>query len=196
MDWLKKINLAPNEEIETTLRRSGWFWRRSIFLAIVLILSAFFLIYPLFQLGQIGIFLFCGLLFLGLFLAWRALILYRATIMIFTTSRLIEIDNPGLFNHSLFSAGVQQIQSVTVQRQGFKNQLFNLGDIYIGLGEGKAVLKLPCLKDPEKIASSLIVWQEKFWQKREEKSTQEAKQLLKKIKNKLGEEKFRELIAD
>lgn len=193
---IKEINLREGERVKAVIRPSyfAWFW--PIFFAGFLILLAFFLIYPLFQRGIWGAAIFAGLLFFGLFLAWRIFVSHFFTALVLTSSRLVDFEQKGFFGRTVSSALFSKVEDAVYEKRGILGAIFNLGDVVVSLSGSQTKIKLAKVRNARSAAEEIIFRQKKFLAGPQTDLEKEAKRLLVKIKNKVGDEEFRRLISD
>jgi uncharacterized membrane protein YdbT with pleckstrin-like domain len=68
------------------------------------------------------------ILLLGLFLI---LIIYYLTIQIITDIRVVDVDQSGLFSHTVSELHIDKIEDVTSKTTGIFGTIFNYGDVFI-----------------------------------------------------------------
>ena len=191
----KKVGVRNSEDIEIIIRKSLWskFW--SIFFSTLVILVAFFLIYPLFQYGWYGIGSFFLIAIFGLLLVYRTFITYYHTAIILTSTRLIDSDRSGFFKNSISVVRYARIQSVDFKSRGVFNSLIRTGTIFVTFkGDKMGRLAINKIKKPQKVVNLILSQQEQYQRQKRAKENVEAMRILKKIRKKLGEEKYNRLI--
>lgn len=125
------IEPKPNEEILLVVRgsfvpRLGWF----VF-NMLMFFFPFLLLYPLFQLGMIGVGIFCALVAITLFLLWKLFRRWSYTLLIITDRRLIDIDQRGMFDRVVTECTFDQIEDISHRSRGMGAALFKYGTIRI-----------------------------------------------------------------
>lgn len=186
-----------DEEIKAVVKRSLWFWFYQIILAALCLVLPFFLIYPLFQFDTAGAVAFLVILFLALTLILRIYLTYANTALVITNKRMIDTERSGFFSQETNSIIYGKIQDVNFQSRGVIRAILRLGDIYITMaGDKSSVIKLPWLGRPHRIVAVILSQREAYLQARRATTNNEALILLKKIKSKLGDRRFEELISD
>ena len=83
------------------------------------------------QIGQItSLFfqLFMMFLFLSLFVIWTV---YYLNIHIVTDERIVDIDQVGLFSHTVSELNIDKIEDVTSEVHGIAGHIFNYGTVFI-----------------------------------------------------------------
>ncbi len=68
------------------------------------------------------------ILLLGLFLI---LIIYYLTIQIITDIRVVDVDQSGLFSHTVSELHIDKIEDVTSKTTGIFGTIFNYGDVFV-----------------------------------------------------------------
>ncbi len=70
------------------------------------------------------------LLFLvtSLFIIW---VLYYLNMYIVTNERIVDVDQQGLFNHTVSELNMEKIEDVTSEVKGFLGHIFDYGNVYI-----------------------------------------------------------------
>jgi len=103
----------------------------SLFLALILIVAPFFLMFLLFSWGIIGVALFLVAVLIGISIALRTLLLWDADILIVTTSRLVDVDQRGIFARSVSEAPLEAVQDVSWSRNGIIQTIFRMGNVKV-----------------------------------------------------------------
>ncbi|MFA5047595.1 MAG: hypothetical protein WC516_00975 [Patescibacteria group bacterium] len=161
----RNIRFKAGEKIKKVVRRSvgSWFW--PMLLSVLLIVLAFFFIYPLFLQGILGVVGFCVLLLVGLILAWRTYSKHYFTALIMTDRRLIDVDQCGLFGCDISEALYSKIDEVYSKSGGLWGAIFGWGDVYVGLSsEANVKLKFSKIRGAGKVASEILLRQESYLQ--------------------------------
>lgn len=65
---------------------------------------------------------------LSLFLIW---LIYYLNVQIITDLRIVDIDQVGLFSHTVSELHIEKIEDVTSQSNGILATIFNYGDVYV-----------------------------------------------------------------
>ena len=148
----RRLILRPEEEIEL-VARPHWltmFWEGVI--AVILILGSFFLMFPLFTLGEVGVSIFVALLVTGIIYACREFIKWYFNVFIITTQRIIDIDRRGFFHKTVSELPFEKVQDVSYSVAGIFQSIFKLGNIKVqSTGATKLALYLQNVPKPEKI---------------------------------------------
>lgn len=193
---IQNLGLKDGEKTENLIRRSLWCWFWPITGGIFLIALAFFLIYPLFRWGISGVIFFALIIILGFGMLLRSYWSYYFTVFCLTNFRIIDLEQGGFFNHLATGVLYSQIQEVNYRASGLLHALRRTGDVYLSfVGNQKIKIKLKKVKQPQKVVSEILARQEAALRPNVFPA-QQAGFLLAKIKNKIGEEAFKKLIAD
>jgi len=195
--FYKKINITDNELIVEVIRKSLWSWLWSLILAVILLLLPFFLIYPLLLQGGWGLMVFIVTVILALILLYRIYLNYFYTALVVTNKRLIDMEQLGFFSQSTNVILYNKIQDVNFKTSGLLPTLLKIGDIYISfIGDHNSFIELTTVKYPSLVVSKIIRQREKYFESKRQNQGQEAIKLLNKIKKRLGEDKFNQLISN
>lgn len=194
---IRKIVSKGDEVVLETVRRSLWHWFWPIVLAIILINLPFFLIYPLFQYGQWGLVAFFTILILAMLFLYRIYLGYYYTALLITSKRLIDIDQRGFFGRSANTILYGKIQDVNSRSKGIINMILRTGDIYITFTKDKTnVVRLDSVRRPSEVVEMIMEQREIYMDGKRSNSGSQAVTLLKKIRRRLGEDKYAKLISD
>ncbi len=123
--------LREGEELVTVVKR---YWLPSAgggVVGVALALVAFFLVFPLFRLGLLGIIIFVLLFLSGIIVAARSWVLYQHNALVVTSQRLIDIDQLGFFERVISEAGWDKIQDLTYSVKGFFPTMLGYGTVTV-----------------------------------------------------------------
>ena len=188
--WLK------HEEIPILVIRSSalnWLWSWSI--GGLFLLSAFFLMYFLWQQHLWGIIIFFALIAIALIIFARAYFEYYFTGWVLTNLRLVDFYQRGFLRHETSEVIYDKIQEVYSRKEGLFGGLFNLGDIYVSIVGSKAKLKLNKVSGYDRAVAEILLQQESYQKNLLDERERKAQFLLLKIKKKIGEKAFNNLIG-
>lgn len=150
MSFYDKL-LKEDEQLIRVVRSFplAFFW--PIFLGIILIILPFFLIVPLFKWQILGMIIFGLILFLGLVILIRALILAYFNSFIITNQRVVDWDQRGLFDRVISEADYDKIQDISFRIKGFLGTLLSYGTIQVQTAGSAPILELKFVHQPQKI---------------------------------------------
>jgi|GEM_PF-468125 len=145
----KKVNLRTDEQIIAILHHHPITYVKQFFITAVLILGAFFLMFFLFSIGQIGVALYCALLLTGFFYGAREFYIWYNNIFVITNQRIIDIDQSGFFHKTVSEVSLDKILDICYYVHGFWQTILHLGTIKIT--EAGASLILRNIKEASKV---------------------------------------------
>lgn len=125
------LQLKDREEVRHVTRRHVLTMFPPLLLSLVLIVVPFFLMFPLFAWGIIGVAMFIVSVFSGIGVALRTLLLWDADILIVTNLRLVDVDQRGIFARTVSEAPLESVQDVSWSRNGIVQTLFRMGDLKV-----------------------------------------------------------------
>ena len=194
----KNFILNENEEVIKIIRQSKGVIISKIILPIILIIGPFFFLWPLFQMGNIGIIIFFLLIISGLFILIRNLFIWYFKILVVTNQKIVDIDQQRLLHKIVSDIPLEKIQDIFYRIKGLNQTLTGVGDIQIVLTDNKTRIELENIKQPQKIQQIILQLRLENMEYRLEEtklSAQELLNLVKKIKNGIGEEEFKRIIG-
>lgn len=194
---ISKIIKKNDEVVSYVVRKSLWsrFW--SILIAIVFVNLPFFLLYPLFQYGLWGVVSFSVILVLAILFLFRIYIIHYYTALLVTDKRLVDVERAGFFSRSVNSIAYIKIQDVNYKSKGILKSIFKIGDVYITfIGDNHSIIKLESVKHPDDVVGRIIQMKEHHQKEKRKSSNTNAVRLLKRIKRRVGEARFNQLISD
>jgi len=193
----KNFTLNQNEIVVKVVRQSRLTLAFRLFIPAILILLAFFLIYPLFSLGNRGIGLFLLILIIGILFLVRGLAIWYRKKFIISNQRIIDIDQNGLFKKVVSEIPLAKIQDVSYKIKGLVQSLTRLGDVEIVVRDARFKIAIKNINQPQKIQQLITQLGQntaKASDSLDQLSNPELTELLKKIKVKLGQAEFNGLI--
>lgn len=125
------LQLKDTEDVKLITRRHLMTLAPGLFLALCLIVVPFFLIFPLFSWGAIGVGLFLFAVVAGIVIAVRTFLLWDADVFIVTTHRIVDVDQRGVFMRMVKEAQLNTIQDAAWKREGMLETVFRMGTITI-----------------------------------------------------------------
>src|SRR3989344_5119073 len=193
----KNFTLDDNEELLKIVRQTKWTLVGSLIFPVVLIVIPFFFLFLLFSQGTIGIILFFVILLSGLIWLARNLAIWYFKALIITNQRIIDIDQQKLFQRIVSDIPLFRIQDVFYRIKGLGQTITRIGDIQIILTDNKTKIEIENIFQPQKIQQLIIQFrldsiEEKL--KNTQLSAQELVNLVKKIKDGIGEERLKKII--
>ncbi len=125
------VDLQPNERVVAVIRRHSFvLWKRLLFAGAWIVIPFFFL-FHLAQQGTWGLLVFAACLGIGLFLALRAFHAWDSNVFIFTTDRLVDVDQRGLFARVVRELPWHTVTDVRWERRGWTEAIFRTGTLHV-----------------------------------------------------------------
>lgn len=192
-----KSNSVDGQEIVYFLARSNpvIYWKYWLFSGVLILCSAFFL-YPLFLQGWWGITLDAILAVVGLVIFFRGYIIWYFSYWKITNRRVVDVFQGGFFTQEKTEVSYSDIENIYGQRNDFFQGIFRSGDVFIKVKNSKVKLRLPARRKYSQLISLINERREEYLDSRASIRERKAQLLLAKIKERLGEDKFNELIFD
>jgi len=145
------LQLKDREEVRHVTRRHVLTMFPGLLLALVLIVIPFFLMFPLFSWGMLGVVLFFIAVLLGIGTAVRTLLLWDADILIVSNLRLVDVDQRGMFSRIVSEAPLDAVQDVSWSRKGIFQTIFRMGNIKVQTAGATANIEAHLIPHPEQV---------------------------------------------
>lgn len=192
----KNLQLDTDEEINVVLRQSSLILIKNLIIPVLLILVAFFFLYPLFNWGNQGIVIFFGIIVIDVvFIVRNSLVWYWQTLII-TNQRVIDIDQPGLLQKIVSESHLNNVTDVHYKSHGIMQILAKIGTIYIKLSD-QTIIQVKNIPRPRIIQQLILrlkTENQKHLPNLESLSNDQLVELLKKIRIIIGEKEFAKTI--
>lgn len=178
------------------IRRYPLSFFREIFIIVLMILAPFFFLYLLFHQGWWGIALFFLVLFIGLLLGFRLLVIYYLNGVMITNQRLIDFDQKGFFSRTISETSLDKIQDITIEVKGPWQTIFSYGSIVIQTAATTTNLELKGVKGPNQVQDLITKAQKQFSSKEtvDNLSAAELIELVGRIKKGVGTKEIEQLM--
>jgi hypothetical protein len=92
-------------------------------------------------------------LLVGLFIIF---VLYYLNIHVVTNIRIVDIDQTGLFNHTVSELRLEKIEDVTSETKGVLGTLFNFGTVYVQTAGAKERFEFENIPDPAMVSKMIL----------------------------------------
>lgn len=153
----EKIYIAVREHpIILTLKLLGWF----MFVVLLLLFKSYAPeITPWLFEGQSGVIISLVQQLYGLFLALSLFIifvLYYLNLHIVTEIRIVDVDQEGLFRHTISTLNINQIEDVTSDTKGILGTLFDFGTVYIQTAGARERFEMDNVPHPGQLNKIII----------------------------------------
>ena len=123
------IDLEPKEEIVTIVRPHPLAYILSAAIGVIVFASAIFFSFPLFKLGITGMVIFGMMVLFSVTWIFRARLMQKHTLLLFTDRRFVHSVQHGLLGHSLFSHLYSSEWKVKQTKSGLLATLLGLSTI-------------------------------------------------------------------
>jgi len=120
-------------------------------LALFLIVSPFFFLFPLFREGWVGVLIFLGLLGSATYFFSRAYVRWSNTVMIVTDRRVIDVERKAFFDREISEISYPRIDEVSYRVKGLFPTLFRYGSIRLHVAGTAADIEFKNAARPSRI---------------------------------------------
>jgi hypothetical protein len=152
--FAKQINLRSSEKLIAVLHHHPITYAKQIAVTTILILGAFFFMFALFSLGEIGVALFCAIILTGAIYGSREFYIWHANACVITSERLVDIDQQAIFRKTVSDIEYAKIIDISYSVRGISQTIFNIGSIRVqSVG---ATLLLKNIKEPGRVNQLLV----------------------------------------
>ncbi|MCC7357380.1 PH domain-containing protein [Candidatus Uhrbacteria bacterium] len=149
------LQLKEGENVVRLTRRHVLTLAPGLILALILIVLPFFLLFPLFSLGVLGVMMFGISVLIGIGIAYRTFVLWDADVLLMTTHRLVDVDQKGLFTRNVTEAQMQNIQDVSWSKKGIWETIFRMGSVSIQTAGASSNIEAIKVSEPQRLAEFL-----------------------------------------
>ena len=206
MAFLDNLILNSGEEI-ISVTKAHWLAVCLPFAFIVLtFLTPFFLLWPLFQLGKTGVYIFFSILLIAVFLAIRENRRWQRSALVLTSARLLWFEQKGFFDRAVTEVFYQNIQDVSYRLKGFYQTMAHFGSLSLQIAGVNERIIIKYLPNPDKIQHIILEFREQknmsrpssgddWWEDRlSSMSKNERNIFFDKIRNQIGDEAWHNLL--
>jgi hypothetical protein len=138
---MSNVTMRVDEELVLAVRKHPICVTVPLLFSFLLLVGAFFLLFPLFSLGTIGVVLFSALLVFSLVVGIRSWILWRSTQLLVTTQRVVDVDRRGMFRWVISDVTFDTIADISYEIAGPLQVLCRAGNVFVtGIGNGHAIV--------------------------------------------------------
>ncbi|MDO8505667.1 MAG: PH domain-containing protein [bacterium] len=152
---MKHLNLDRDEKLLLISRRYFLTLGFEVLVAFFLIIMPFFLMFPLFSYGRLGIGFFIYAVAVGFLVLLKLFIMWNFNTLIITTKRVIKTRQKGFFDRTISEMLITRINDVSHHIRGVWATMFHYGTLHIVAGNGQTVLDFPHMKNPESAQKTL-----------------------------------------
>ncbi|MDQ7814994.1 MAG: PH domain-containing protein [Patescibacteria group bacterium] len=143
------LQLKDGEKVSFIVRRHAITLAPGLFLALVLIVLPFFLMFPMFSWGVFGLALFVISVVIGIAIAIRTLLIWDADVLVLTNIRLVDVDQKGIFTRLVTEALLEKIQDVSWSKVGIIESIFRVGTVKVQTAGASAMIEAHKVSKPE-----------------------------------------------
>ncbi|NUM25321.1 MAG: PH domain-containing protein [Candidatus Buchananbacteria bacterium] len=192
----QNLILNDDELVVATIRQSMLLLGKKLIIPIIMIIGAFFLLYPLFSWGDQGMVIFFALIVVGIIGLMRLILIWYWQILVITNQRVIDVDRPGLFQKIVSETDLTNVQDVVYKSRGLVQILAKIGTIKIKLAD-QTTIEVQGVSKPRVIQQLILRLKAEFHglvPSLDNLTTEQLIMLLKNIRNTLGEQQFAKAI--
>ncbi len=192
------FDLREDEEIKSLNRKHSITYGAQILASLFLVVAPFFFMVPLWRLEKWGYIIFGFLVGLGIIFFLRVLISWYSNVLVITDERLIVVERKGFFQKKISKIGYEQIRAVEVSIKGIFQTLFKCGSLHIRLIESPNVIELANLSRPTKIQELILRLKGEFQKesKIDQMGYSRLLEMARQLRDKLGRDKFKEIVEE
>ena len=162
------------------------------------VLAPFFFLFLLFSRGTVGALIFFVSLAFGITLIVRSFYIWSRQSMVITNQRIVDVDCRGIFKRIVSSVPLGHMSDAYYETSGMLQAFTKAGNIIVILNNGKTRFEFKNAARPERTLQILHDAYKKHSINFEGSSisVDELLKMVQKIKDKLGDVKFKELVTD
>ncbi|MFC1663292.1 PH domain-containing protein [Patescibacteria group bacterium] len=190
-------NLQDSEELIKIVKRHPIMVLVPLTIFGMFFLIDFFIMTILLQRGWWGVVIFILILLFSMIGAWRTTFIWSLNAFVLTNQRIMDYDQKGLFHRVVSATNYDKIQDVSYSSKGIWQSMLSLGTIHLQTAGSQANLELKSVGRPEKVVdliNSIIKNYKNDSDDPPPMPTQEFVDLMKKMRESLGEKAVDELI--
>ena len=190
---------SQNERLLLVVRQSPLRLVIALLGPALLIIGAFFMLFPLFARGTIGIVIFSAALIVGCGWLIRSLAVWYYRSLTVTTKRIIDVDQQKLFRRTVSDVPLDSIHDVYYQVRGLGQAVGRSGTVYIVLTDQKTRIQVAHVSRPHNIQRLILQLRSEIIRDRLDTTTLSAEELIalvRQIKAGLGEARFKKILSE
>ncbi|MBI5794248.1 PH domain-containing protein [Candidatus Uhrbacteria bacterium] len=155
MEAPKFLELKAREEVLEVVHGTLTPRLPKFFLCVVWLVLPFFLLFPLWKQGTIGIVIFFLWIASGIILLFRQYLKWSRTLFVITDQRVVDQEQKGFFNRVVTQTRYDQIDEVSYQVKGIVPTLLRYGTVRLELHGASADIVVPHVLRPAYITDLL-----------------------------------------
>lgn len=149
------VNLDVHEAVVSMFRSHSFPMVSRVIPVIILLVSLFLFVFPLFSLGVVGVFIFLSLFFIGVLFLSRSIFNWLGTYCILTNRRLLCIQRTGFFKKQVHEILLENITELSYVTKGIMQVLFHFGNVRLALITARGEFIIPQIAKPQIILDIL-----------------------------------------
>ena len=149
-------NIRPDEGVIGVIRTSLFHYRRPLVVFVLVVLAAFFLLYPLQSLGGWGWAIYGVMVLTGVVGLARTFLVWLLNVFILTNQRLVDIDQRKLFDRQVAECPLENIQDIRYNKKGLYATLLNFGTVVIDSASPQGHIELVDVPNPEDVKEMIM----------------------------------------
>lgn len=142
------LNLDQDEKVMLITRRYFPTLLWEVAVAFFLIVMPFFLMFPLFSFGRLGVSFFVYSLVIGFIVLLKIVVMWTFNTLTITNKRVIKTKQKGFFDRTVSEMLISRINDVSHHVKGFWGTTLHYGTLHIVAGNGDTVLDFEHMKNP------------------------------------------------
>ena len=149
------LNLDTHETVVSLFRTHPFRMVSRVIPVIILLISFFLFMFPLFSLGIIGVLVFLFLFFTGVLFLCRSIFNWLGTYCVLTNRRLLCIQRTGFFKKQVHEILLENITELSYATKGIIQVLFHFGNLRLALLTARGEFIIPEIAKPQIILDIL-----------------------------------------
>jgi hypothetical protein len=155
------IQLKDDEQVKAIARRHGITLVPWLVLALVLIVTPFFFLFPLFGSGPAGIVVFLATVIAGIIVAFRSFMMWDGDLLIVTNQRIVDVDQQGVFARTVNEITYGNIQDLAWSKGSVLDYVLRIGTVRMRSDSGSLTIEAKHVAHPQMLQNLINdLWQE------------------------------------
>ena len=151
------VKLRASERIVHVQRRALLLHIPWILLGTALAVLPFFYFFSLLAFGWVGTFMLGAFVGLGAWILARQAAVWRGTLLMLTSQRLVAVRQRGLFDRRVSEAPLRSLSKVAYRRRGFSG-LFGIGMVRVLFSGATPAIRLTGYRRPKRLYELIQEW--------------------------------------
>ncbi|MBU1037364.1 PH domain-containing protein [Patescibacteria group bacterium] len=189
-------NLKDNEELIRIVKRHYLSFVPAVFFTLITLLLPFFLMFLFFRWGAIGLIIFTFLLLVGFLSLLRLIITRYYNCLVITSQRVILYKQKGFFDRQVAEIEYPKIQDVSYHFKGIFQTLFHYGSLKIQILSSESIIRAEKIPHPAQIQDLIKQIRKNISLQTDNVSVEALVGIAKKLKDKLGSDKLKQILDE